>query len=176
MAKSPPDLAACRARLSDPSWLRADLSLRPGWSSRVTPRSVQLAFRGVHGFSLTAQLIQASTYGREIVGSARSGHVSSHPLGRVLVALYGPRAGANDRKVVNFPRQVLASPAAISHSPGRSNTDKTPAGGRGSRAAAGSPLGGDTSEPEATATWPWGYGVGEPYTLCSRSAGDCRPN
>ena len=82
----------------------------------------------------------------------------------------------NDRKVVNFPRQVWASPAAISYSPGRSNVDETLAGGRGSRAAAGSPLGGDTFEPGATATRPWGYGVGEPYTLCRRSASDRRPN
>ena len=51
-----------------------------------------------------------------------------------------------DRKVVNFPRQVTASPGAISHSPGRSNADETLAGGTGSRAAAGSPQGGDTSE------------------------------
>src|SRR6516165_1149708 len=88
------NLAAYGARGSDPAWPRADLSLRrPVWSSSGTLRLVQLAFRGVHHFSLTAHFLQASTYGREVVGSARSGHVSSHPLGRVLVVLYGPRAG-----------------------------------------------------------------------------------
>ena len=131
----------------------------------MTPRLVQLAFRGVHGFSLTAQLIQASSYGREIVGSARSGHVSSHPLGRVFGGALWPAGWReNDRKVVNFPRQVSASPAAISHSPGRSNADETLAGGRGSRAAAGSPQGGDTSEPRGDGDTALGYGVGEPYT------------
>jgi hypothetical protein len=94
MAKSPPDLAACRARLSDPSWPRADLSPRPVCISRGARRLVQIAFRGVQRFSLSAQFLQASAYGRKVVGGARSCHVSSHPLGRVLVAPYGPRAGA----------------------------------------------------------------------------------
>jgi hypothetical protein len=46
----------------------------------------------VRRFSLTAQLFHAGTYRREIVSSTGSAHVSSH--GRVLVALYAPRAGA----------------------------------------------------------------------------------
>jgi hypothetical protein len=45
--------------------------------------------------SFPPQLLHAGAYGREIIGSARSVHVSSHPLGRILVALCGPQAGAN---------------------------------------------------------------------------------
>jgi hypothetical protein len=44
--------------------------------------------------SLTAHFGQASTYGREIVGSARSGHGVFSQLGRVLLAQYSLRAGA----------------------------------------------------------------------------------
>src|SRR5262249_7469648 len=55
--------------------------------------------------------LQASTYGREVVGSARSGHVSSHQLGRVLGGALWPAGwGETDRKVVNFVRQVSAFP------------------------------------------------------------------
>jgi hypothetical protein len=53
-----------------------------------------LAFRGVRTVALTAQLFHAGTYGREIVSSTGSGHGSSHPFGRVLVALDAPRAAA----------------------------------------------------------------------------------
>jgi hypothetical protein len=137
----------------------------------VTPQLVQLVFRGLHGFSLTAHFLQASTYSREVVGSARSGHVSSHQLGRVFGGALWP-AGWREtvRKVVNFPRQVSASPGAISHSSGRSDADETLAGGTGSGAAAGSPQGGDTSETGGDGDTALGYGVGEPYTLCRRSA------
>jgi hypothetical protein len=48
----------------------------------------------VRPVALTAQLFHAGTYGREIVSSTGSGHGSSHPFGRVLVALDAPRAGA----------------------------------------------------------------------------------
>jgi hypothetical protein len=40
------------------------------------------------------------------------------------------------------------------------------------RAAAGSPQGGDTSETGGDGDTALGYGVGEPYTLCRRSAPD----
>jgi hypothetical protein len=82
-----------------------------------------------------------------------------------------PTAGAK-RIVRWFPRQVSASPGAILHSSGRSNADETLAGGTGSRAAAGSPQGGDTSETGGDGDTALGYGVGEPYTLCHRSAPD----
>jgi hypothetical protein len=59
-------------------------------------RLVQLAFRGVHGFTLTAQFLQAGTYGREVVGSTRSVHGVSSQLGRVLLAQYVP--GPNARR------------------------------------------------------------------------------
>jgi hypothetical protein len=82
--------------LPDPSWPRADLLLWPICISGGTHRRVRLtlAVHGEHRFSLMAQLFHAGTYGREIVGSARPVHVSSHPLGPVLMALYAPRAGA----------------------------------------------------------------------------------
>jgi hypothetical protein len=88
------DLAPYAAGWSDLSWPRA--GLRPVPISGGTARLVglQLAFRGVHGFSLTAQFVQANTYGREVIGSARSGRVSSHPLGRGLLALRGRAGGA----------------------------------------------------------------------------------
>jgi hypothetical protein len=159
--------------LPDPSWPHADLSLRPVCISRGTPRLVQLAFRGVHGFSLTAHLLQASTYGREVVGSARSGHVSSHPLGRVLVVLYGPRAGT--KRIVRWltSRGKSRPPQGPYRTVlGRSNADETLAGGTGSRAAAGSPQGDDTSETGGDGDTALAYGVGEPYTLCRRSAPD----
>ena len=55
-------------------------------------RLVQLAFRGVHGLSLPAQLLDAGTYGREVVGSAGAVHCRLLP-GEVLVAQYGLRTG-----------------------------------------------------------------------------------
>src|SRR5215469_10080945 len=90
-----PDLAAYRARLSDPSSLRADFSLPPVCISVGAHRWVRLylAFRGVHRFPFPAQLLHAGANGRKIVGSTRSAHgCSSRSFGRVLVALYG-RAG-----------------------------------------------------------------------------------
>ena len=53
-----------------------------------------------------------------------------------------------------------------------SNEKSRLAGGTGSRAAAGSPQGGDTSETGGDGDTALGYGVGEPYTLCRRSAPD----
>jgi hypothetical protein len=94
--KPPIDLAAYRARLSDPSGPRANLSLRPVCISVRTHRQVRLevAFGRLRRFAFPAQFLNAGAYDREIVSSTRSVHVSSHPLGRVLVALYAPRAGA----------------------------------------------------------------------------------
>ena len=71
------NLAANRARLSDPSSLRADFSLPPVCISVGAHRWVRLylAFRGVHRFPFPAQLLHASAYRGEIVGSARPVHV-----------------------------------------------------------------------------------------------------
>jgi len=107
--KPPLDLAArmgpdCRTRPGP----AVDLALRPVSISSGTPRLVQLALAGVRRFSLTAQLVQAGTYGREVVGSARSGHVSSHPLGRVFAGALWPELAGPDRNRANFRRQVSA--------------------------------------------------------------------
>jgi hypothetical protein len=81
--------------LSDPSRPDAALGRRPANAPTAWHWSVPLglAVTGVGSLARPAQFLQASAYGREVVGSARSGHVSSHPRGRVLVVLYGPRAG-----------------------------------------------------------------------------------
>jgi hypothetical protein len=71
------NLAACRARLSDPCWPSAYLSLGPVCISDGTHRRVRLtlAFRGERRFSFPAQFLHAGTYRREVVGSTRSVHV-----------------------------------------------------------------------------------------------------
>src|SRR5215471_11954919 len=58
-----PDLAAYRARLSDPSSLRADFSLPPVCISVGAHCWVRLylAFRGVHRFPFPAQLLRSKT-------------------------------------------------------------------------------------------------------------------
>ena len=67
------DLAAYRAGLSGPSRHRPDISLRRMRISGVALRWVglQLAFRGVRRFLLTAQLFHASAYSRKVVSSTR---------------------------------------------------------------------------------------------------------
>jgi hypothetical protein len=58
------------------------LSLRPVWIFGGTHRRVgrQFAFCVVRRDFFPAQLLHAGTYGRKVVGSTRSVHVSSHPL------------------------------------------------------------------------------------------------
>src|SRR5215471_19419214 len=62
-----PDLTAYRARLSDPSSLRADFSLPPVCISVGGHRWVRLhlAFRSVRRFPFSAQLLHAGTYRRK---------------------------------------------------------------------------------------------------------------
>ena len=90
------DLAAYRARRSEPARSSIDLLLRAVPISVGTHRRVRFghASRTVRHLSLPPQLLHAGTHGREIIGSAGSVHGVSSQLGRVLVAQYGLRAGA----------------------------------------------------------------------------------
>jgi hypothetical protein len=89
------DLAAYRARLSDPAWPGAGL-WRPANASTARQRRVSLhLIAGLGSLALAAEFLHPGADRREVISSAGSVHgASSRSIDRVLVALLGQRPGA----------------------------------------------------------------------------------
>ena len=89
------DLAAYRARLSDPAWPGAGL-WPPEHASTARQRRISLHLvAGLGSLAFAAEFLHPGADRGEVIGSAGSIHgASSRSIDRALVALLGQRPGA----------------------------------------------------------------------------------